>query len=425
MVAEKKLLCIADHSDPLARPGGIQSGGQNVYINQLSRALARRGWKIDVFTHWDEAARPQQEYLAEGCRVVRIAAGRRGFIPKDRLPRYLPGFLREMTSYLRGKQRRYSIIHSHYWMSGWLGKNIKWHFKVPLVHTFHSLGVVKARYLSRLKPVMVQRLAQERTIVDAADRVVATTPQERQEILRHYRGRAGRIAVVPCGIDPQVFYPRCREQCRSKLGILPGKKVILFVGRFDRNKGLAVLLDAVAAMVAGDEGWREKLVLLIAGGDPLDVPAEQVSEEKKKLLEQVQRLGLVENIFFLGPIPQEQLPWYYSAADITAVPSYYESFGMVALEAQACGSPVVASRVGGLKYVVRHGETGLTVKPGRPAELAEALVWLLNHPDQCRLFGKQAAARARRHFTWDRAAAEMEKVYLQVIQEYESYSKAY
>lgn len=368
----KQVALISDHGDPLATPGSIQSGGQNVYVRHLALALDHLGWQVDVFTHRSELDRPETEGMGRHSRVVRLDAGRPGFVEKGRMFPLLPTFLSQLESWSRQHRRTYTVVHTNYWLSGWVGMRLKQRWGVPQVHTFHSLGKVRAAATAGAAddPAMVTRLHVERALLRTVDRVIATSPVERSLLMRLYQAPEDRIAVIPCGVDPKVFFPRDQEKCRAELG-LAGVRPVLFAGRFEHNKGLHVLLAGFAQWLQNKPELAETVRLVVVGGAPPD--QRPVPPEQQNMQRLVRRLGLQQQVVFAGPRPQEALAGYMAAAEVTVVPSYYETFGMVALEAMASGCPVIASRVGGLTYTVQDGDTGLLVPPGNPQALARAL----------------------------------------------------
>lgn len=400
---------ISDHGDPLAALGGIQAGGQNVYVREVALALDGRGWQVDVFTHQTDPAQPQVERLGLRSRVIRLDAGRPGFVPKQELFPLLPRFRDQIRAWAQQHKQRYTAIHSNYWLSGWVGMELKQLWGVPLLHTFHSLGKVRAAAAGEENsPAVAVRLQVERQILATADRIIATNPVEKKLLRQLYAAPNAKVTVVPCGVDPEVFYPRDREQARRELG-LAGLRPIMFAGRFEPNKGLLILLQAVARLFKEHPGLRDSVRLLVAGGESPDQGPEP--REQRRLRKLAAILGLRRNVCFLGPLQQPELACYFAAAEVTVVPSYYETFGLVALEAMACGCPVIASDVGGLSYTVQEGETGLLVPPGKVRPLARALGRVLQ--DQ-RLLGhlqERLSGGLDPAFTWPRIASRLEGLY--------------
>lgn len=399
-----KAMLISMHGDPLARLGGVQSGGQNVYVRQVALGLQRLGWEVDVFSHWQDPTAQHQEKLGPRGRVLRLAAGRREFIPKDELYHHVPAFAAELKDCVERDKRRYDIIHSNYWLSGLAGLYLKEYLGIPQVHTSHSLGSVKAREMKGEGLHLLRRLEAEKKIVQTVDCLVATAPEERASLIRDYGARCERIALIPCGVDPGLFHPGDRQASKAALG-LAGKRVALYVGRHEENKGLRTLLAALEVLVKDDPRFARDVRVLIVGGDVWD---------KERLDEELLARGLAGWVAAVGPKPQEELALYYRAAEVCVMPSYYETFGLVAVEAMACGTPVIASRVGGLKFTVVDGVTGYLVPPRDPGALAARLAEVLGEPPLALRLGQAAARRVQHLFTWPRVVERLSLLYDEV-----------
>ncbi|KKM10553.1 hypothetical protein SY88_12820 [Clostridiales bacterium PH28_bin88] len=405
-------MMVSVHGDPLAALGGIQSGGQNVYVRELTVVLDRMGYHVDVFTHWTDPNTPQVEPLGDNSQVIRLGAGRKCFVPKDKLFHLLPGFLRELRQWGHQHHRTYRLVHSNYWYSGWVGRQLRRLLAIPQVHISHSLGLVKAMASQETsKPVIVSRLREERRILHRADAVVATSPPEQEVLHRSYAVPWEKIRLIPCGVDPSLFRPRDRAGDRTRLGIKE-QKVILYVGRLEKTKGLEILLRAFSRITSA-AGNGSGVELWIAGGSPAGAGIKPGPFEDH-LRSLCHNLGINERVRFLGPVAQQELPVYYSAADVCVIPSFYESFGLVAIEAMACGCPVVASRVGGLSYTVKHGLTGLTVEPRDPERLAQGIIQVLGDENFRHTLSENASARVAKCFTWPQVARQMAELYCEV-----------
>lgn len=411
-----RVLLVSVHGDPLARIGSMQAGGQNVYVRELAFALARQGWEVDVATHRSSPAQPAEEVPVAGVRVLRLDAGRPEFVPKDQLAALIPAFAGQLAACLERSGSLPQVIHSNYWISGQVGLRLRQRWQVPQVHTFHSLGKVRLQAMGvGQRRDMAVRLEAEQRLVDGVDAVLASNPVEAGLLREHYRVPEGKLRLLPCGIDPAVFYPRSPAAARALLGLPDRIRAFCFAGRFEQNKGLAELLRALALVVKRNPDLQEQVQLFVAGGTAPGTGA--ASPEERALHGLAADLGLQARVHFLGPLPQADLAVYFAAAVATVVPSYYETFGLVALEAMACGCPVVASHTGGFRFTVRHGENGLLVPPGDVPALAAALEQLLLRPD--------LAARLREHlregvparFTWRHIAAQAERIYEEVAGE--------
>jgi D-inositol-3-phosphate glycosyltransferase len=391
-----KIAVLSMHTCPLAPLGGWETGGMNVYVRELGRALAARGASLDIFTRRQAPDVADVVEYTPGARVIHIDAGPHRHVDKYDILDYLPDFACGIQRYRALTGSSYDVIHSHYWLSGRLGMLFKDRWGVPLVSTFHTLAQLKNRVAeSAAEREQAVRYEIERRTMAASDRIVALTAVDRQQMLRHY-GELSPIVVTPGGVDLDRFRPLAQAEARARLGLPMGQKVILFVGRIQRLKGLEVLLRAFAQL--GDLDAQ----LLIVGGRPGTSPE---SREITRLQHLATRLRVAERTRFVGAVEHSELPTYYSAADVSAMPSSYESFGLVAVESLACGTPLVATRVGGLRSIVRDGETGLLV-PWRDAELfAERLRRvLIDDTLRARLAGQARASVLG--YGWGRIADE-------------------
>lgn len=402
------------HTCPLAILGGKRTGGMNVYVRELSRELGRRGWAVDVFTHAENPRRPIEIGMAGNVRVMHVVAGPEKHISKHDLLRYLPEFAENVRAFASERGFRYDLIHSHYWLSGLVALELQRQWSVPIVQMFHTLGHMKNRVARSTKEQELQaRLVAERSLIRQVDRLVAATPIERRQMMELYGADPSNISVIPCGADLGLFRPILKAEARHELGLPDDHHLILFVGRIDPLKGVDTLLKAIATVLDGAPHWRGQLCLVIVGGQIEDNPRD-MSREMQELHVLRERLGIQETVMFLGAQDQETLPYFYSAADIVVMPSHYESFGMVALEAMASGTPVIASNVGGLSYIVRHGETGFLVPPRSPEALAGNIRVLLDDPARRERVGKRGVQVAQR-YSWGVIADQIEALYAELV----------
>jgi len=403
MNAIYRIAFISAHTSPLARLGSREAGGMNVYVRKLSEELARRGFCVDIFTRRTDRDSPETIVLAEGLRVVHLAAGPAQPLPKEDLPHYLEAFEESLLRFQQAQNLNYDLLHSHYWLSGSVAERLKVRWRVPHVAMFHTLGEVKnrARITEREPPL---RIEAERAVVRGANRIVCASEHEKQLLVELYGARPHCIAVVPCGVDLDLFQPMDKEEARRRLGLRDHERIILFVGRIEPLKGVDILIGA-AAQLHGQEDFY----LLIVGGDG------HAHSEMTHLQRLASGLGIDHHVSFIGPVDHERLPLFYNAADVCVVPSFYESFGLVAVEAMACGTPVVASRVGGLTVTVRDGETGYLV-PWQCAEpFAERLELLLGNRELRRALGRTAREQMHR-FRWASVAEGVIKVYRDLLE---------
>jgi D-inositol-3-phosphate glycosyltransferase len=405
-----RIMVLSVHGDPLAPLGGKQAGGQNVYVRELVKALDALGITADIFTHWSDPTLPHTQTLGGKSRVIRLAGGRKGHLAKERLFGLLPRFQAELEKHIE-KKDRYALIHSNYWLSGSVGAKLQEKLQIPRVHTSHSLGIVRAKAVSNMTHQHRIRIETEKEALAKSDRIIATTAWEKGILTNFYKISPAAVAVVPCGINHEVFHKGSADEAPED----NARPKVLYVGRFEENKGLAVLLEAFAILVKSGSCRQEDLPMLtIAGGDSLTATYRQMSWEKKSYLKYIEEQKLVPYISFVGPLTHGELCEYYRQATITVVPSYYESFGLVAVEAMACGCPVVASKTGGLQSNVLHHETGLLVEPRNAKKLAEAMGLLLNDSNLRSRMSRNAVANSKR-FSWKDVAQHIFNQYSEVI----------
>ncbi|MEK7215337.1 MAG: glycosyltransferase [Chloroflexota bacterium] len=386
-----RIAVISVHGCPLLTAGAREAGGMNVYIATLSRELGARGIGVDVFSRWHDPEVPEIENLAPNVRVIHLEASGRQFLSKDEIYPHLAQFEAGVLAFERSEGRGYDLIHSHYWLSGLVGLGLQRDWQTPHVAMFHTLGAVKnqARAGEHESDLRIQS---EQQIIRQADAVVVASPQEEARLKRLYDHAQGKVRVIPCGVDTDTFRPLEMAEARRHLG-LNGERILLFVGRPDPLKGLEILIGA-ASLLEHPKGVR----VLVVGGE-----GDQSDSAYQPIHALAQTLDIAEQVSFTGAVSQQQLPYYYSAADVCVVPSYYESFGLVALEAMACGTPVVASRVGGLQTTVRDGETGFLIPWHCPEPFAERLDLLLVNETLRQSLG-EAAHTAAQAYRWPAVA---------------------
>jgi D-inositol-3-phosphate glycosyltransferase len=398
---------ISVHTSPLATLGGKDAGGMNVYIRELACHLADLGLPVDVFTRRVSPDTPEVQPLAPNVNVVAIAAGPPAPIDKNDLVRHLPEFAAEMALFSLRQGVRYDVVHAHYWLSGWAAHLVKRYWDTPFVQMFHTTAHMKNAVAGVADRETDVRLRTEQRLCALADSLIAANPDERADLVWRFGTPAEKVCTIPPGVDLDLFQPRDRTASRAELGIAPDERVILFVGRIDPIKGIDTLLDAVA-ILAADDDLQPKPTVLLVGGD-LDAAGEPIGP-LTTVREAARALGVAERFRFLGSQPQNRLPVFYAAADVVVVPSRYESFGLVAVEALACGAPVVASRAGGLKFTIDEGVGGLLVPPQSAPALASALGMVLT--DEALRANLAAGARPSvERFAWPTVAAAIEHVY--------------
>ena len=367
----------------------------NVFLKETARELGRRGVSVDIFTRFHDPSDPQVVELGENARVIHLAAGPLAE-PKQSLEQHLPAFAKELRGYVASHKLRYDVVHGHYWLSGPAALELAEAQGAPAIASFHTLARVQdlVRASSGDAP---ERAAVEERIAREADLLVSSSTQEREQLLRLYGARPERCRVAPCGYDASLFRPLDQEQARRALG-LTAPYVVLFVGRMEAIKGIDILLRAVGMLEERDEVE----VVLVGGGEE--------DTERRKLAALARELGLEGQVRFVGRVPQEELPAYYNAADVCVAPSFYETFGMVALEAMACGTPVIAARAGGLQSTVQDGMSGFLVPWHCPEPYAERIETVLGNAVLRRRLAA-GAEEAAREKTWQFVADRLLGIY--------------
>ena len=398
---------ISLHTSPLDQPGTGDAGGMNVYVVELSRRLAQRGIEVDIFTRATDSALPAMVEAADGVRVRHITAGPFEGLTKGELPGQLCVFAREV---LRAEavlpEGHYDAVHSHYWLSGQVGALARDRWGVPLVHSMHTMAKVKNDALAEGDtPEPLARIIGEEQVVEAADLLVANTDLEAKQLINLYDADPGRVEVVHPGVDLDLFRPRDRAGARRELGLPEDAHVLLFAGRIQPLKAPDVLLRAVAVLLEESPHWRSRLVVPVVGG-----PSGSGLAHPESLAQLATGLGLDDVVRFVPPVTQRELATWCAAASLVAVPSYNESFGLVAVEAQATGTPVVAAAVGGLTTVVRDGHSGLLVEGHAPRDWAAALRRLVEDDTLHARLAAGALEQARQ-FSWEHTAERTLEVY--------------
>jgi D-inositol-3-phosphate glycosyltransferase len=407
----RRIATVSVHTSPLEQPGTGDAGGLNVYVVEVARRLAERGVEVDIFTRAVSREQPPVAELAPGVIVRHLTAGPFEDLDKSDLPGQLCQFtfelLRTEAAHAPG---RYDLIHGHYWLSGQVGAVAKERWGVPLVQSMHTLAKVKNAALAQgdaLEPAT--RLRGEAEVIAAADRLIANTGDEASQLVTGYDADPARVAVINPGVNLQVFRPGSQQLARQQLGLPPDGVVIVFAGRVQPLKAPDVVLHAAARMIADDPALARRLTIAFVGG-----PSGTGRADPDGLVELAGRLGLAGLIRLEPPCPQPELARWYRAASIVMVPSYSESFGLVAMEAQACGTPVVAAAVGGLRTAVRHGVSGVLVDSRDPASYARASAELLAAPQTLARLSAGARAHASR-FGWSVTVDRLLELYSGVM----------
>jgi D-inositol-3-phosphate glycosyltransferase len=379
------------HSCPMKPLGSEYAGGMNLYVRQLSQELGKLGLEIDIFTRRHDTAEPEVMPVAERVRLIHIDDGEPEDVPVMRMADRLPQFLDSFNRFRQLQHMDYDLVHSHYWLSAWAMEKLRERWLVPHVATFHTLGEVK----NWLQPVETEpqlRLAVERECIAAADGIIAFTGEEKDNLIGIYGAREDSVTIIPAGVDLVLFHPVGKAKARRQLGFDLESKLLLFAGRLDPIKGVDILLNSMTCLTeAGD------VHLLVVGGDTVG------GGEMARLVALAGELGITDKVTFLGAIEHERMPLFYNAADVCVVPSYHESFGLAALEALACGTPVVAARVGGLATIIIDGETGYLLNELSPEALARCLRLILEGGALRERMG-EAAVLSAGDYTWPAVA---------------------
>jgi D-inositol-3-phosphate glycosyltransferase len=394
------------HTSPTASLGRSENGGLNVYVRQVCAAFSERGIATDVFTRRGPSD-PAIEYLAPNSCVIYLPAGRD--LDKYALHDQVPAFAHQVMDFAEFEGASYDFVFSHYWLSGEVARLLRPQLAVGWAHIAHTLGLVKNRTLAAgARPEPALRIQVETEIAQEADLLVASTADESVELVRSYGADPARVAVVPPGVDLTLFQPTDRDDARMQIGYGPGR-IVLFVGRLERLKGVDVAIRALALL---RDRQHDDVRLLILGEDSHDGS----DSEKERLKAFASRVGVHDRVDFLGSVAHHELPFFYSAADVCVMPSYSESFGLVALEAQACGRPVVGADVAGLRSVVRDEVSGYLLDGHDPAAYAERIGRLLDNPDLAQQMGRRGRLLAQR-FSWTRTADSLQKLFEGVMEQ--------
>jgi glycosyltransferase involved in cell wall biosynthesis len=408
---KRKIAFISEHASPLAVLGGVDSGGQNVYVAETARHIAQLGYEVDVFTRWEDAATEQVVNWMPGVRVIHVKAGPVLYLPKEELLQHMPHFRNNMIAFIRKHHIRYELIHANFFMSALVAMDIKHRLDIPFVVTFHALGQVRRIYQGKDDKFPEERIDIERKIVQAADCIIAECPQDKQDLVQYYDAPQERINIVPCGFNCNEFYPVDRAEARAMLGLDDKERILLQLGRMVPRKGVDNVVQSLACLKQKDQRCR----LLIVGGES-DLPDPAITPEIGRLRQLAACLGVQDQVTFTGRRNRNVLKYFYSAADVFITTPWYEPFGITPLEAMACGTPVIGSNVGGIKYTVQHGKTGYLVPPNDPAMLAQKIFQLFSNPALEQKMKRNAIARVNQLFTWAKVSDILVNVYGSLLQ---------
>ena len=408
----KRIALISVHTSPLASMGGKKTGGMNVYIRELSRELGKQGYLVDIFTRRASPAEPEVDTaIGSNIRVIYLKAGPPSPLMPDEHQPLLSEFTANLMAFATLRSIRYDIVYSHYWLSGAVAAKLKEAWGIRFVHMYHTLGHMKQRIRASEFYPPDERIMAEAHILQWADRIIAATPAEQAQLRWLYRAGRRQIEVIPPGVNTEHFQDTLSSaEARLALGIAPESNMLLFVGRIEPLKAVDTILEALYVLRERAPRLLRKLHFVIVGGDPHS----KNDVEMQRLQDMSIEFGIDQFVSFVGAKEQSQLPAYYSAATAVIMPSDYESFGMVALEAMSTGTPVIASQVGGLQFLVRDQETGFHIPAREPISLAECIIALVTDPSRTAAMGL-SASRLAREYTWSQIAARLLQVFETVV----------
>ena len=406
-----KICAVSFHCCPFSSVGGDGVGGMNVYLKELSTALAcDPDTEIDIFTRDQNPQIDSIKRLGPNVRVIHLPAGPDCFVDRKSLYDYLPEFVENLKRFMCNEKKSYTVIYTHYWLSGLVGDYLKQYFNIPLVHTYHTLAFLKNRVSS--KPEHRYRLLAERHLSHTADLIISSSSEEKKNLMGEYGVSALKIKVIYPGVNHNLFYPSKAKRVYLESGFFENHKILLYVGRVEPIKGLMTIIEAFASL---NKSYDSLLRLIVIGGGKKGSEL-SYNHEANRVKAAVESHGLTEKIVFLGSKEQKVLKDYYSAADMLIVPSLYESFGLVVVEALACGTPVLVSNVGKMKTIVREGKNGFSFVPGSPEALAKGLK--VFYRKESLLWG---AAKIRQdiiaRFSWEKTGKETQRIFADLNQE--------
>lgn len=406
---EKKIAIISEHASPLALLGGVDSGGQNVYVAEICKELAKSGHEVDVYTRKDNHELDALVEWEQQVRIIHIKAGPEKFVEKEKLLQYMDEFALNMIRFIKENKIDYDIVHANFFMSGLVASKVKKALNIPYVITFHALGLVRLAHQKEMDKFPPKRCAIETFLVKDADGIIAECPQDKDDLINYYNAEPEKISIVPCGFNPEEFYVLDQREARKKLGLKQDKTILLQLGRMVPRKGVDNVIKAVAALKK-----IKNALLVIVGGESEDADP-LLTPEIGRLQEIARRENVIDKIIFTGKKCRHMLKYYYAAADIFITTPWYEPFGITPLEAMACGTPVIGANVGGIKYSIVNNKTGALVPPNDPITLAEKIELLMSDKVALSQMSDNAIKRVNRLFTWKKVTTAIEKIYQQVI----------
>ena len=415
---KKQIAFISEHASPLAALGSVDSGGQNVYVAETARQLSKQGFEIDIFTRWEDPATPQIVRWCAGIRVIHLKAGPVKSVPKEQLLTHMPEFRDSMLDFVINRGKKYMAIHAHFFMSAMVAADIKKILGIPFIVTFHALGIIRRIHQGLNDSFPPERIDIEKRIVTEADHLIAECPQDKMDLIHYYKADPKKIIIIPCGFSTKEFQPVSKTEARSILHLGPNEKVLLQLGRMVPRKGVDNVIRALS--ILKKQGCTCRLIVVggeCGNNDPANDP--EINRLKEIAFEE----GVSELVHFAGKKSRKELKYFYSAADIFITTPWYEPFGITPLEAMACGTPVIGSNVGGIKFSVVDGQTGFLVPPADPAALAQKTAELLNDTPLMLQMRLNSLNRVTELFTWNNVCDELAELYDHIIMEKYSLKK--
>jgi D-inositol-3-phosphate glycosyltransferase len=398
---------ISEHASPIGALGGTDAGGQNVYVAQLAKNLSKLGHKVEVFTRWETPDTPVIQDLSEGFRLVNVPAGPARPVAKENILPLMSEFTEFMIDYIQARRKKFDMIHANFFMSGIVAADLKELLQIPFIITFHALGKIRKIHQKDKDAFPVERGELEERVVRESDRIIAECPQDLEDLLTYYEADIEKIDIIPCGFDSNEMFPVDKAASRMALGLHPSEKIVLHVGRMVPRKGADNVILGFARYIRARK--EKNIRLIIVGGESIK-PDPKETPEIGRLMEIAKEEGVSERVLFTGSRSRQKLKTYYSAADVFVTTPWYEPFGITPVEAMACGTPVIGSDVGGIKFSIGHGETGLLIPPQDPAALEQALAMILDNEELRLRYGKRSIERVNRLFRWDMMAKQIEEV---------------
>ncbi|HEX5164521.1 MAG TPA: glycosyltransferase [Thermomicrobiales bacterium] len=403
----RRVAFLSEHASPLALLGSVDAGGQNVYVDEVSRNLVRHGYAVDVFTRRDDPGNQNVVDWAPGVRVINVDVGPSTFVPKDDLWPLMPAFRDAVERFAGRTGTRYDLLHGNFWMSGWVAARLGERFGIPVVQIFHATGRTKRRHQQAADTSPAERIAVEHDVIKSVDRIIAQCPAEETELVADYGADPATVVVIPSAVNIERYRPVDKAEARRRIGLPNGERVIGYVGRMLPRKDPRNIVRALAIL---NRELACPATLLLVGGetrDPDPIATPEIGEIQRLAAE----LGIADRLRFTGKRQPDELRNYYSASDVAVTTPWYEPFGLTPLEAMACGTPVIGSAVGGITYTIADDETGLLVPPRDPDALARALHAILANADYRARMGRAARQRVEREFTWDTVASRTAALY--------------